>query len=247
MGDLERVIDLSWQNLDYAYSKRIMTLYARPTETAGRSVKLRDGQVIVDFARGSYLGLDNHPAIVQGAISALEDYRSLQWSGARTRLNFAIMEELETRLSEFFQARSLVFSLVLTANMAVMPLMASGAFTDGKRPIVIFDKFCHATLSYHKASIAANTEVITIGHNDIGALERLCKTHDTVAYVADGVYSMGGSAPIDDLLRLQDKYGLFLYIDDAHGISIQGNRGEGYARSRLGASLRERTIGGIIE
>ena len=53
---------------------------------------------------------------------------------------------------------------------------------------------------------------------------------------------MAIDAPIDDLLRLQDKYGLFLYIDDAHGISIQGNRGEGYARSRLGASLRERTI-----
>ena len=103
--------------------------------------------------------------------------------------------------------------------------------------------FVTTLLSYHKASIAANTEVITIGHNDIETLERLCKTHDTVAYVADGVYSMGGSAPIDDLLRLQDKYGLFLYIDDAHGISIQKIVAKAmHTRSRLGASLRERTI-----
>ncbi|TGT37157.1 aminotransferase class I/II-fold pyridoxal phosphate-dependent enzyme, partial [Mesorhizobium sp. M8A.F.Ca.ET.167.01.1.1] len=43
-------------------------------------------------------------------------------------------------------------------------------------------------------------------------------------------------------LRLQEKYGLFLYIDDAHGISIFGDNGEGFVRSQLPPELGERTI-----
>ena len=160
MGDIARVVELTAENLDYAYSKGVMTLYAR--STAGRSVVLSDGRTVVDFARGSYLGLDNHPAIVRA--------RSRRWSttsrsngpGRGTRLNFAITEDLETRLSDLLRSRCLVFSLVLTANMGVMPLLASGAFTGGVRPVVVFDKFAHATLSYHKAVVAANTEVVTI-------------------------------------------------------------------------------------
>ena len=239
-GDLVRIIGITESNLDYAYSKGLMTLYAR--SASGRSVETRNGQTVVDFARGSYLGLDNHPAVVSGAINALHDYRSLQWSGARTRLNFAITEELETRLSDLLQARALVFSLVLTANMGVMPLIASGAFTSNKKPLVVFDKFVHATLAYHKPIVADNTDVVTIPHNDVNELERLCKQGRPVVYIADGVYSMGGSAPILELRALQEKYGLFLYIDDAHGISIHGRRGEGYARSSFGEALGERTI-----
>ncbi|EPF6564096.1 MULTISPECIES: aminotransferase class I/II-fold pyridoxal phosphate-dependent enzyme [Serratia] len=239
-GNLSKIIDITSDNLDYAYSKGIMTLYAE--SDVGRSVKISDGRIIVDYARGSYLGLDNHPDVVDGAIKALETYRSLQWSGARTRLNFAIMKDLEDNLSDLTHSRAMVFSLVATANMAVIPLLASGAFTNGNPPVVVFDKFAHATLSYHKAIVADNTRVITIEHNDIDALESICQRHSVVAYVADGVYSMGGSAPIEQLRSLQDKYGLFLYIDDAHGISIHGVHGEGYARSRFSKLLDNKTI-----
>ncbi|MBC3212447.1 aminotransferase class I/II-fold pyridoxal phosphate-dependent enzyme [Serratia fonticola] len=239
-GDLSRVIELTTENLDYAYSKGIMTLYAK--SASGRSVEISDGRVIVDFARGSYLGLDNHPDIIEGAVNALNKYRSLQWSGARTRLNFAIMEELEASLANLLQARSMVFSLVATANMAVMPLLACGAFTKGIRPVVVFDKYAHATLSYHKAVVAENAVVMTINHNDIEQLENICRNNSVVVYVADGVYSMGGCAPLPELIRLQEKYGLFLYIDDAHGISIHGKCGEGYARSHFDSMLNERTI-----
>lgn len=240
MGDLDRVIELTKDNLDYAYSKGIMTLYAR--SSSRRSVELLDGHTVVDFARGSYLGLDNHPAIVRGAIEALQRYHSLQWSGARTRLNFAITGELEERLSNLFRSRALVFSLVLTANMGIMPLLACGAFTGNVRPVVVFDKFAHATLSYHKAVVAANTDVVTIAHNDVEELSRLCRLNKAVAYIADGVYSMGGTAPTKELRDLQHRYGLFLYIDDAHGISTHGKRGEGYARSQFDEELGERTI-----
>jgi 7-keto-8-aminopelargonate synthetase-like enzyme len=52
---------------------------------------------------------------------------------------------------------------------------------------------------------------------------------------------MGGSAPLAELRALQEKYGLFLYIDDAHGISIVGENGSGFARTTF-KELGERTI-----
>jgi len=67
----------------------------------------------------------------------------------------------------------------------------------------------------------------------MNALEDICREHGNVAYVCDGVYSMGGAAPIRDLLYLQDRYGLFLFVDDSHSLSVHGARGEGYIRSSV--------------
>ncbi|MNH21106.1 8-amino-7-oxononanoate synthase [compost metagenome] len=62
-----------------------------------------------------------------------------------------------------------------------------------------------------------------------------------MAYVADGAYSMGGSAPIEQLLALQEKYGLFLYFDDSHSLSAYGKKGEGIVRGVM-PELNSRTI-----
>lgn len=214
---------------------------------AGRAFALGSGPVegrpqAIDFVRCSYLGLDNHPVIVAGAIEAIEAHRSLHWSCARTRLNFDLLTELEETLSEIFSARVVVFSTVMLANLGVMPILASGQLTAGKKPVVVFDRLAHISLAYHKPVVADETRVETIAHNDIDALEHLCQELATVAYVCDGVYSMGGHAPIRELQRLQDRYGLFLYIDDAHGISLFGRQGEGFARSQFGRDLGDRTI-----
>ena len=44
---------------------------------------------------------------------------------------------------------------------------------------------------------------------------------------------MGGLTPVEDLVALQDRYGLFLFFDDSHSLSIMGRHGEGYVRSRI--------------
>nr|WP_245311683.1 hypothetical protein [Bradyrhizobium pachyrhizi] len=63
-----------------------------------------------------------------------------------------------------------------------------------------------------------------------------------VVYVCDGAYSMGGNSPVRELRQLQERYGLFLYIDDAHGISLFGRQGEGFARSQFPQVLGDRSI-----
>ena len=59
--------------------------------------------------------------------------------------------------------------------------------------------------------------------------------------LSDGTYSMGGHAALGDLLTLQEKYGLFLYLDDSHSLSIVGRHGEGYVRSHID-QVNENTI-----
>ncbi|WP_027546685.1 aminotransferase class I/II-fold pyridoxal phosphate-dependent enzyme [Bradyrhizobium sp. WSM2254] len=239
------MIDKSRPFFDAAHAAGLMAVQGR--STSGRTVVLGSGPLaerpeINDFVRCSYLGLDNHPLIVAGAIDAIEAHRSLHWSCARTRLNFDLLAELETDLSEMFCARVIASSTVMLANLGAMPLLASGQLTGGRKPVVVFDRIAHISLAYHKPVVADETRVETIAHNDIDALERLCREHPVVAYVCDGVYSMGGNAPVEELRQLQERYGLFLYIDDAHGISLFGRQGEGFARSQFPQQLGDRTI-----
>jgi len=239
------VINESRGHFDAAHAAGLMAVHGR--STVGRAFALGTGQLedrpqAIDFVRCSYLGLDNHPVIVAGAIEAIEAHRSLHWSCARTRLNFDLLSDLEETLAEMFGARVITFSTVMLANLGAMPILASGQLTGGRKPVVAFDRLAHISLAYHKPVVADETRVETIAHNDIDALERLCREEPVVAYVCDGVYSMGGHAPIPELRRLQDRYGLFLYIDDAHGISLFGRQGEGFARSQFPKELGDRTI-----
>jgi 7-keto-8-aminopelargonate synthetase-like enzyme len=77
-----------------------------------------------------------------------------------------------------------------------------------------------------KAACADETQVMTVPHNDMEALEEICREHEAVAYICDSVYSTGGTvAPIRELMRLQAEYGLFLYFDEAHSTSVVGQTG----------------------
>lgn len=54
--------------------------------------------------------------------------------------------------------------------------------------MMAFDRHAHATLAFHKGTIALETQVRTLAHNDLDALEELCRYNRAVAYVCDGVY-----------------------------------------------------------
>lgn len=219
----------------------------RGTPSTGHSTSCSNGppasrSQIVNFVGCSYLGLDKHPAIVAGAIEAIEAHQTLHWSYDRTQLSFNLLGELEGVLAEIFCARVLAFSSGMLANLVAVPILASGQLTGGRKPLVVFDQAAHISLACHKLAVAAETRVETIGHNDVDALERLCRENSVVAYICDGIYSVGHHSPIKELRQLQERFGLFLYIDDGHGISIFGHHGQGFARSQFPHVLGERTI-----
>ncbi|MGY3582520.1 8-amino-7-oxononanoate synthase [Bradyrhizobium sp. USDA 4341] len=233
-------------HFDAAYAARHMVSHAHTTDltNVGWSSGLLGGgrRAIVDFVRHSYLGLDNHPLIIAGAIEANEALRSLHRSGARTQFGFDLLGELEETLSEMFCARVLAFSSGMLADLIAIPILASGQLTGGRKPVVVLDHSARVSPAYHRTVVVDQTRVETIAHNDIDTLERLCRENPLIAYICDGVYPIGENAPVKELRRLQDRYGLFLYIDDSDGLSICGYQGEGFARSRFSHVLGERTI-----
>ena len=200
-----------------------------------------DGHAFVNFGCCSYLDLDSHPAIIEGAIAALRRYGVLDHCTTRIRVQMPALNELEASLGDLFKAKVITAISASAATAGLLPLLASGHFTDGVKPLMIFDKHAHFGMNLFKPVCADETEVLTCRHNDLDFIEDACKKYQKVAYVADGTYSMGGQAPLAKLLALQNRYGLFLYFDDSHGLSIFGKHGEGYVRSHV-AEVNENTI-----
>lgn len=216
--------------------------------TGIRTVGFEDGRLIasdghrfINMISCSYLGLNRHPAVVQGAIDGLLQEDTMSTSASRARIAPALMDEAERLMAEVFGAEAILTPSATASSAVVLPLLASGHLTDGVKPLMAFDKNCHFSMNVQKAACGDETRVVTCPHNDVEHIEQLCRAHDCVAYIADGAYSMGGNAPVQALLRLQREYGLFLYFDDSHSVSMYGTRGQGFVRSQLD-SLGPRTV-----
>lgn len=207
------------------------------------NARLRDqnGHEFINMCSCSYLALDVHPKIVQAAADHVIKAKTVNLPTSRIRIRLGMLDEAEEALASHFGCEVLTALSCSAASVAVLPLMAAGVFSGGERPLMIFDKHCHFSMNQMKPNCGDETEVVSCGHNDLNFIEDACKKNQTVAYVAEGAYSMGGQAVVADLLRLQDKYGLYLYFDDAHSLSAYGDRGEGYVRSFM-PELSDRTI-----
>jgi 7-keto-8-aminopelargonate synthetase-like enzyme len=227
----KKVIELADSDWQTAKSGRISELNV----TVKKANLLTDqyGRNVHHFCTTSYLGLDYHPNILKGAIRGVQDAGTLRIANSKNRCKLAILDQYETELSELFGSTCLSALSCSSASSGILPLLASGAFTGNNPPTMVFDKKSHYSMNHLKASCADETEVITAPHNDITFLEDLCKRHKKVVYVADGIYSMGGIADIENLLYLKSRYGLFLYLDDSHALSATGKNGRGHVRPQL--------------
>ena len=238
-GNMGKLVAQSQGDWDQARRAGLLSIRTTPG-TDGRLVTA-DGHEFFNLVSCSYLGLNRHPAVVEGAIDALRREGLLSTSVSRCRIAPRLLDEVEALMSELFRADAFLTPSCAAASAGVLPLLASGHLTDGHRPLMVFDRNCHFSMNIMKAACANDTEVVTCAHNDVAALDQLCQKHRRVAYIADGAYSMGGNAPFRELQALQDRYGLFLYLDDSHSVSICGERGVGLARSAF-AELPEQTI-----
>lgn len=196
-------------------------------------INLDTGHEFVNMCSCSYLGLNGHPDVIQGGIEALQSEGTTGLAMAEFRIRLGLMEKLEGELSNLFGGPVLpaVTSSALTS--AILPVLGSGHLTGGQPRVMVFDKFAHFSMAFMKPTVADETMVITAPHNDLNFLEGICKRYPDVAYICDGVYSVGGVTDLPGLLTLQEKYGLFLYIDDSHSLSAQGATGQGHIRAQI--------------
>ena len=214
----------------------------------GKRVLLPDDREVVEFVNCSYLGLDLHPEVIAASKSVDESW-GMNFCCARSRFSIEPQRLLEEELSELYRGRAITFPSTTAAHISVMPLLASGALVDQTRPrkvCLIFDQFAHSSMHYLKPVLGAEATIDSIPHNSLADLHsqvlRARERGEVAVYIADGIYSMGGLCPVPELMAMAEELDFYLYIDDAHGTGIYGERGEGVVLSQLPGAVPERLI-----
>ncbi|MBW5984765.1 aminotransferase [Klebsiella michiganensis] len=243
----KRKIDRSLKYQTRVFSEHINELVVAKRD--GKVITLDDGRKMVEFVSCSYLGLETHPTLKKAVIDAIERF-GVQVSVARTRVKVDLFPQLEARLNQIMHgAHTLTFNAVTPCHIAVLPLLASGTlphFTFSKKPYFIMEKTAHATLQINRGLLQQFGDVVRIDFQDTAQIEEAFRYAAsqglTPISVSDSVGSMGGVAPVAQIVRLAHQYDGYAYIDDAHGTSIYGDYGSGYVMACLGHRLDERII-----
>ncbi|MBV8679845.1 MAG: 8-amino-7-oxononanoate synthase [Aquitalea sp.] len=177
-----------------------------------------DGKSYVGFASNDYLGLANHPALIEATAAAVSRWGVGGGASHLVAGHFAIHEEAEQALAAFCGLEAaLLFSSGYAANQAVITSLV------GRGDAVFADKLNHASLN--DACLLSRADFRRFRHNDLTHLEQLLAATParTRMIVVDAVYSMDGDeAPLKKLQQLADKYDAWLFIDDAHGFGVLG-------------------------
>lgn len=200
------------------------------------TVKIRgaDGRLreVLCFCSNNYLGLANHPEVVEAGHRGLRDYGAGTASVRFICGTFAPHAQLEKALANLMGTEaSYTFVSAWTANEAVFPTLAEPGDT------IISDELNHACIIDAirlAAVIKKGVNKAVYKHNDLASLRtQLEPTRKAAAgsvtwVVTDGVFSMEGD--IADLLALRalcDEYGAVLVVDDSHGTGVMGHTGRG--------------------
>lgn len=199
--------------------------YFKPISESEDTVVTIEGKERVMMGSNNYLGLTHHPRVLEAAKAALERYGSGCTGSRFLNGTLDLHELLEIRLAEFFGKEAcLVFSTGYQANLGLISCLVA------RNDIVLIDKLDHASIV--DGAKMAYGETDRFNHANYGQLERkLEKYHDRgILVIVDGVYSMEGDiADLPTLVKLAQKYGAALAVDDAHAVGVLGSRGDGTA------------------
>ncbi len=183
------------------------------------------------------MGLDQDKRLIKHSNDHLEEL-GIAFSAARTRMQPAICVELEFLLKKIYcDAYPVVFPTIHMAHLGLFPVLGSGQMPNfpvfGKGFTFLIDKTAHSSIQINRGLLEQFGRVVIVDCKDQQHLEDACKKIQQDAYtaviIADGIGSMGGVVPIKFLLELAERYNGYVYLDDAHGTSIHGNQGAGYA------------------
>ena len=182
-----------------------------------------DGREVLAFCSNDYLGLANHPRIVEAAIEAASRYGVGEGASHLLTGHSAVHERLEEKLAEFMQMpRALLFSTGYQANIGAVTALA------GPEDAIFSDALNHASLI--DGVRLSRARVVRYPHADLAFLSGALAESDarTKLIVTDGVFSMDGDiAPLPAMLDLSERHDAWLLVDDAHGFGVIGPGGRG--------------------
>jgi len=188
----------------------------------GRMIRIGD-HWLADFASCNYLGFDLDREIID-AVPAYLDAWGTHPSWSRLLGSPVLYEQIEERLTELIGAAdTLVLPTITLIHLSVIPLLAASG-------TVFVDRRAHKTI-YEGAEVATlrGAKLRRFQHDDLDELERLLKADDSSARLIciDGVNSMTGNMPdLPAYAALAREHEAILYVDDAHGFGVIGERRE---------------------
>lgn len=185
-----------------------------------------DGNKVLNFSSNNYLGLANHPRLVDAAKQAIDSYGI---GPAAVRSIAGTMDlhlELEARLARFKGVEAAVtLQSGFSANLAAIPALV------GKQDVIYSDELNHASII--DGCRLSGAKVIRYAHCDPADLELQIQAHKDDGYgraliITDGVFSMDGDvAPLDKIYAVAARHNYLLMVDDAHGEGVLGAGGRG--------------------
>lgn len=182
-----------------------------------------DGRDFVSFCSNDYLGLAADPRIAEAAVESIRENGLGAGASHLLSGHHRAHDELEHVLAGFSGVpRALLFSSGYLANLAVVTVLA------GRSSDVFADRLNHASLN--DAVILSRARFRRYPHCDLGALDSLLARSEAAnkIVVTDSVFSMDGDiAPLPDIVRLCERHGAWLVVDDAHGFGVLGENGGG--------------------
>ncbi|OBF88187.1 8-amino-7-oxononanoate synthase [Mycobacterium sp. 852002-51152_SCH6134967] len=177
----------------------------------------------LDLASNDYLGLSQHPAVIDGGVVALRTWGAGSTGSRLVTGNTELHEGFERALAGFVGAEAaLVFSSGYTANLgAVVALSGAGS-------LLVSDALTHASLV--DACRLSRARVVVTPHRDVAAVEAAlaARGEERAVVLTDSVFSADGDlAPLRALHDACRRHGALLIVDEAHGLGVRGTGGRG--------------------
>ena len=185
-----------------------------------------DDKKVLNFCSNNYLGLANHPLLVESAKAAIDEFGVGPGAVRPIAGTMALHLELERRLAAFKGVEAAItFQSGFNANLAAIPALVS------KEDVIYSDELNHASII--DGCRLSRAKVIRYAHCDADDLRVQIEKSEGDGYrrsliITDGVFSMDGDvAPLDKLYEVAQEFDALLMVDDAHGEGVLGKGGRG--------------------
>lgn len=185
---------------------------------------IMEGRKVLMFGSNSYLGLTNHPKVIEAAVEATRKYGTGCAGSRYLNGTLDLHKQFEAELAEFVgKEDAMIFSTGFQTNLGTISCLM------GRDDYVICDDLDHASIvDGRRLSFA---KPLKFKHNDMASLEKTlqrCEPDSLKLVVVDGVFSMEGDlANLPGIVALKDKYNCAIMVDEAHGLGVLGDHGRG--------------------
>ncbi|HXN45122.1 MAG TPA: aminotransferase class I/II-fold pyridoxal phosphate-dependent enzyme, partial [Bryobacteraceae bacterium] len=197
----------------------------RELESACEPVSRFDGKEVINLASNNYLGLANHPALVEASIDAARRYGAGSGAVRTIAGTMTIHMELERRIAAFKNVEAcVVFQSGFAANAGTVAAILT------PEDHIISDELNHASII--DGCRLSKAKIHVFPHKDAAAADRILAELEAQPgrklLITDGVFSMDGDiAPLPALVEAARRHGAIMMIDDAHSSGVLGRNGRG--------------------